>query len=65
MPFSHKVISKQATIPIGKTGHVTHRKSTGIKVFSAVHTVRFKNAPKRSTPIKFGYANPKTHNSDG
>jgi translation initiation factor 2 subunit 3 len=66
-PLSPEVISKQATINIGKTqhfnqgtiGHVAHGKSTVVKSISGVQTVRFKNEIERNITIKLGYANAK------
>uniref|UniRef100_A0A2K6A552 protein-synthesizing GTPase n=1 Tax=Mandrillus leucophaeus TaxID=9568 RepID=A0A2K6A552_MANLE len=63
-PFSHEVISRQATINIGTIGHVAHGKSTVVKAVSGVHTVRFKNELERNITIKLGYANAKIYKLD-
>uniref|UniRef100_A0A2K6M191 protein-synthesizing GTPase n=1 Tax=Rhinopithecus bieti TaxID=61621 RepID=A0A2K6M191_RHIBE len=63
-PFSHKVISRQATINIGTIGHVAHGKSTVVKAVSGVHTVRLKNELERNTTVKLGYANAKIYKLD-
>ena len=55
-PLSHEVISRQATINIGTSGHVVHGKSA--------HTVRFKNELERNITIKLGYANAKIYKLD-
>ncbi|KAM6147025.1 LOW QUALITY PROTEIN: eukaryotic translation initiation factor 2 subunit 3 [Phoenicopterus ruber ruber] len=61
--LSPEVISRQATINIGTSGHVAHGKSTVVKAISGVHTVRFKNELERNT-IKLGYANAKIYKLD-
>uniref|UniRef100_A0A2K5HDZ2 protein-synthesizing GTPase n=1 Tax=Colobus angolensis palliatus TaxID=336983 RepID=A0A2K5HDZ2_COLAP len=63
-PFSHEVISRQATINIGIIGHVAHGKSAVVKAVSGVHTVRFKNELERNITVKLGYANAKIYKPD-
>lgn len=43
----------------GTIGHVAHGKSTVVKAFSGVQTVRFKREIVRNITIKLGYANAK------
>lgn len=47
----------QPTINIGCLGHVSHGKSTIVKVLSNTATGRFQNEKKRNMTIKLGYAN--------
>lgn len=60
-PLTDEVISRQATINIGTIGHVAHGKSTLVKAFSGVHTVKFKRELERNITIKLGYANAKIY----
>ncbi|CAI5437744.1 unnamed protein product [Caenorhabditis angaria] len=60
-PLTEEVISRQATINIGTIGHVAHGKSTLVKAFSGVHTVKFKKELERNITIKLGYANAKIY----
>ncbi|CCD69906.1 protein-synthesizing GTPase [Caenorhabditis elegans] len=60
-PLTEEVISRQATINIGTIGHVAHGKSTLVKAFSGVHTVKFKRELERNITIKLGYANAKIY----
>ncbi|CAB3410827.1 unnamed protein product [Caenorhabditis bovis] len=60
-PLTEEVVSRQATINIGTIGHVAHGKSTLVKAFSGVHTVKFKKELERNITIKLGYANAKIY----